>query len=172
MDIALTITAGLVFGLLLLIGVALTALTLPGLWLPVLAACIWEFFFPGSFSWWTIGAAALLGVIAEAIEFFGAAAGTKRSGGTRSGALGATIGSIIGAIAGSMVLPIIGTIAGAVIGAGAGAITGERGIAGKTWQASMKSGAGAARGRAVALIVKTSVAAVIGLVLAVAAVVD
>ena len=49
-----------------------------------------------------------------------------------------------------------------------GAVTGERGISGRTWRDSMKVGAGAAKGRFLATIVKTILAAVVGLILCIA----
>jgi uncharacterized protein len=152
-------------------GVVLTALTLPGLWLTLIVAVGLQFIFgdPALFSWWTLGVCLALAIAAEVIELVSSAAGATKSGGGRSGAWGALIGSFIGAILGTFIpIPIVGTIAGAVIGAAAGAIMGERGIAGKTWTASLKVGAGAAKGRFLATIVKTAIAALIGLILVVA----
>lgn len=165
-----TILAGVAFTLLAIIGVALTAITLAGLWLPVIAAITWEILFPGTFSWWTIGLAGALCLAGEAVEFFGAAHGTRKSGGGRAGAWGATIGSLLGAVLGSFVVPILGTILGAVLGAGIGAITFERGISARPWREAFTSGGGAAKGRALALVVKTSIALVVGLWLAIASV--
>lgn len=158
----MTLAAGALFALVGVLGVVLTLLTFSGLWLPVLGALIWQIFFPETFSWWTIGVCIFLCFFGEAVEFFGAAHGAKRSGGGRASAWGATIGSILGAIIGSFILPILGTIVGAVLGAGAGALSAERGIASKPWKQSLSSAAGAAKGRALALIVKTAIAGVVG----------
>lgn len=158
----MTIAAASTFTLVALLGVALTAMTLPGLWLPIVGAAIWEIAFPDTFSWWTIGACALLCLGGEAVEFFGAAHGAAKSGGGRPAAWGATIGSIIGAILGSIVLPIIGTIIGAVGGAAIGALSAERGIAEKNWRQSLASASGAAKGRALALMVKVAIAGAVG----------
>lgn len=167
----MTIAAGATFALVGLFGVMLTALTLAGLWLPILAAIVWQIFFPETFSWWTIITCILLCFGGEAVEFFGAAHGAKKSGGGRAAAWGATIGSILGAILGSFVLPIIGTIIGAVAGAGAGALSAERGIAAKPWKQSLTSATGAAKGRAIALVVKTAIAAIVGVAIFVDAIV-
>mgnify|MGYP001311860996 CR=1 FL=1 len=166
----ITILAGITFTLIAILGVALTALTLAGLWLPIVGAIIWEIFYPGTFSWWTIGLAGSLCLAGEAVELLGAAHGSRKSGGGRAGAWGATIGSLLGAILGSFVLPIIGTIIGAVVGAGLGAITFERGISARPWREAFTSGSGAAKGRALAIVVKTAIALVVGVWIAVASI--
>lgn len=158
----MSIVAALTFLVLALVGVALTAITLAGLWLPVIGAIVWEIFFPGTFSWWTIGLAGGLCLVGEAVEFFGAAHGTRKSGGGKPAAWGATIGSLLGAILGSFVVPLLGTIVGAVLGAGVGALAFERGISAKPWRQAFTSGTGAAKGRALALVVKTAIALVVG----------
>lgn len=158
----MTIAAGAAFALIGLLGVMLTALTLAGLWLPIVAAIVWQIFYPETFSWWTIGVCIVLCFGGEAVEFFGAAHGAKKSGGGRAAAWGGTIGSIVGAILGSFVLPIIGTIIGAVAGAGIGALSAERGIGAKPWRQSFSSASGAAKGRALALVVKTGIAGIVG----------
>jgi hypothetical protein len=160
-------------------GVVLTLFTFSGVWLTLLVAVVLQLayaeFLPEVgplFSWWTIAVSAGIGLAAELIELFASAAGASRSGGGRSGAIGSIIGGIAGAIGGSILIPvpIVGTIAGAVIGAGLGAAAGERGIGGRTWQASMRVGAGAAKGRFIATVVKTILAAVVGLILCIAVV--
>jgi hypothetical protein len=155
------------------LGILLTLVTLPGVWVTLLAAVICQFAFgePALFSWWTLGGCAALAFAAEVFELFSSAAGAAKSGGGRSGAIGSVIGAIVGAILGSFIIPIVGTVIGAVVGAGGGAIMAERGIAGRSWNQSLKIGQGAAVGRFAALIVKTAVAAAIGVVLVAAAVI-
>lgn len=167
----MSIFAACVLALLTPVAILLTAMTLPGLWIPVIVAAIWTWLEPGLMSPWAIGAAVAIGVGAELVEFFGAASGTRKSGGSRSGAIGATIGTIIGAIVGSFVVPILGTIVGAVVGAGVGAIGGERGVGQRTWRESWRSGQGAARGRVIAMVVKSIAAGIMGLTLAISALV-
>lgn len=159
------------------VGVILTLFTFSGVWLTLLVALTLQLaygeFLPGIgplFSWWTLGAGGAIGLAAEIIELVASAAGAKKSGGGRSGAIGSVVGGVVGAIVGSFLIPvpIVGTILGAVIGAGLGAVTGERGISGRTWRDSMKVGAGAAKGRFLATIVKTILAAVVGLILCIA----
>jgi hypothetical protein len=152
-----------------LLGIVLTAATLPGTWIAVLIAMLCQWWNPGLFSWWTIGAAAAMALIGEAIDLLASAAGAARSGGGRSAALGSVIGGLGGAIIGSIVLPIVGTILGAVVGAGLGAGMAERGIRERSWRDSAAVGAGAAAGKAVATIAKLGIAVAIGLTLSVAA---
>lgn len=153
------------------VGLALTALTLPGIWVLLAVALVCQVWQPGLFSWWTLAIAGALGVLAELIEFAASAAGAGKAGGTRSGAVGSVIGSLAGAIGGAVLLPIpiLGSVAGAVVGAALGALVGERGVAGRTWGDSVRVGRGAAVGRLVAMVVKTGIAAGIGVQLTVAA---
>ncbi len=149
----------------------LTLLTLPGVWLTLVAAlgCQWAWAAwshePRLFDWWTLGLLAGLALAGEILETVSSAVGAKRSGGGKSGALGSILGALVGAIAGSFLLPVVGTIIGAVLGAGIGAVAAERGIRGRSWADSMKVGRGAAGARLVALVVKTAIAALVGLVL-------
>jgi hypothetical protein len=77
----------------------------------------------------------------------------------------------VGAIGGSFAIPIpvLGTIVGAAAGAGAGALLLERAGGKKTWMQSGKIGAGAAAGRLVATIIKSSLAGLIAVILSIAA---
>jgi uncharacterized protein len=153
-------------------GVLLTVLTLPGVWLTLLIAAGLQLAYPEPpFSWYTLGVCTGLALIGEIYELVAAPAAARRKGGGRSGAWGSVIGSIIGAIAGSVVLPVIGTIIGAVVGAGVGALALERGIGQKTWSHATSIGAAAAKGRFVGTVVKTALAAAVGLALTVASIV-
>lgn len=158
-----------------LAGAFITLMTFPGTWLILLVAlvCQWAFGDPRIFSWWTLGAMTGLALAAEVYEFLASAAGSTRSGGGKSGAIGSIIGAIVGAILGSFLvpIPIVGTFVGAVLGAGIGALVLERGIGKKSWTDSYTIGKGAAVGRFTATIIKGIIAAVIGVVLTVAALV-
>ncbi len=59
-------------------GVILTILTLPGTWLAVLMGVIVAIWRPELISWWTVGAAGALAVIAEIVELAASAAGRKK----------------------------------------------------------------------------------------------
>jgi uncharacterized protein len=150
-----------------LVGVALTILTFPGVWLTLLVALGLQLIWGPVYSWYTLGVCVGLAFLAEVFEFVASAAGATQSGGGRSGAIGAIAGSTIGALGGTFLLPIpvVGTIAGAVIGAVLGAVAGERGVSGRPWGESMRIGVGAAKGRLLATVVKSAVAALVAVVL-------
>lgn len=166
----MSLVAASIVALASLAGVALTILTLPGIWLTLAVALLcWWWMGADFYSAWTLAAALAMGIVAEVVELAASAAGAAKSGGGRSGAIGSIVGGVVGALAGSLILPIIGTIAGGVIGAGLGAIAGERGIAGKTWSHAARVGKGAMVARFIALCVKIAFAVAIGVTLTVAA---
>ena len=144
-----------------LTGVVCVLLALPGIWLMTLISALCMWWQPEIISWRVVLTLVILGIISEAIDLFASAAGAKKFGGSKRGAVGAIIGSIVGAIAGGIFLSVIpvvgwvvGPILGGILGAGAGALMVERGIVNKTWNDSFKSGGGAAAGRAVSIFVK------------------
>ncbi len=168
------ITVASLLLLLNVLGIALTALTLPGIWLMLLFAGLaqwWQQAVYGTwmFSWWTLGTCAALALLAEIIEFVASALGAAKFGGTRWGALGSIVGTIVGAVVGSFFLFPLGTILGAAVGAGAGALLCERHLGKRTWEAAGKAGAGAAIGRLAATLVKVSIAILVAIILSVAA---
>jgi uncharacterized protein YqgC (DUF456 family) len=155
-----------------ILGMLLTAFTLPGLWLNIiLVFVIWWFWKPHFYEspGWTFGGALAIAVIGEIAEFVAGAAGAAKGGSSRAGAIGAMVGAIAGAILMVPVLPPLGTIVGGVLGAAAGTILVERGYKNRTWQHSMQAGTGAAIGRALATIAKTLCAIAVALILCVGA---
>ena len=152
-----------------LTGVVCVLLALPGIWLMTLIAAMCMWWQPEIISWRAVLTLVILGIVSEAIDLFASAAGAKKFGGSKRGALGAIIGTIIGAIAGGVFLSVIpvvgwviGPILGGIMGAGVGALIVERGIVKQTWGDSMKSGGGAAAGRAVSIFVKLGLTVVAG----------
>lgn len=149
------------------LGVALVAVTLPGIWVAVLVAALIDFWRPEVMSTWVLLTAVGLAILAEIIEFVSSAAGSKRAGGSRSGVWGSLFGTVVGLIVGQILIPIpiIGAVIGGVVGAGLGALFAERGVAGRTWGESWKSGRGAANGRAWSIVFKTAVGMVVAVLL-------
>jgi uncharacterized protein YqgC (DUF456 family) len=134
---------------LLVTGLFVNILGLPGLWLMVAAhaAFGWLTGWGNYVGWGSLVAIIVLGLMAEGVEFLAGAAGSKAAGGSKRGMAGAIIGGIVGGLAGTAIpVPILGTIIGAVIGAGLGAFLIERAI-GRTHEESMQIGFGAAKGR-------------------------
>lgn len=156
-----------------LIGIALTAITLPGNWLIVLWAFIIKLWQPDLVSWWSLVALVALAGVGEGLEFLASALGATKAGGTKHGAIGAMIGSLVGAIVGIVVPPpIIGSIFCAALGAAIGAVVGERYINKRSWEESGKVAAGAAIGRVIAMFAKILIAAFMSLILCLAMVVN
>lgn len=153
-------------------GVALVAVTLPGIWLMVASAIAVELWRPEILGTWVLVTLVSLGVLGEVVEFVSSMAGSKRAGGTRAGAWGSLVGTLVGMLAGQVLIPvpILGAVVGGVVGAGVGALGAERGVAGRGWRDAWRSGRGAATGRALSIVLKTGVAAASAAVLTVGAV--
>lgn len=166
------ILAAVAVALLAIVGLGLTVITLPGLWLPIGAALLIQWWRPGDellFDWSTIIACVGMGVLAEVIEFLAGSLGAAKAGSSKRGALAAGVGSLIGALVGAPVGLFVGAIIGAVAGAGVGAYLAERYWVKKTGAEATRAMTGAAIGRAIAMVVKTALAAAIGVTLSVAA---
>ncbi len=103
-----------------LLGVALTVLSLPGIWLMVLGALFVEWWQPAALSWGAIVACVLIAIVGEVLEFIASAIGAAKAGGSKRAATGALVGGLIGGIVGTVLIPIpiLGTILGGAIGAG------------------------------------------------------
>jgi len=151
-------------------------LTLPGIWSMFVVSGLCMLWQPDVITWRAVVTIAVIGIIAEGVEFFASAVGVKRLGGSKRGAVGSIIGAIIGAILGGIflsVIPVIGwvvgPIVGGILGAGAGAFFVERGIVQMSWKDSMKSGGGAAIGRTISIFVKLGLAIGAGIFFIIAA---
>ncbi|MBS0192014.1 MAG: DUF456 domain-containing protein [Phycisphaerales bacterium] len=137
------------------LGLVLSILTLPGIWLPVAVAIGFQIYDPSLFPWWSIVVAALIGLLAEGLELAASAMGASKAGGTKRAAAGAIAGTIFGAVCGSFVLLFpIGTIVGAVVGAGLGAGLLDSSRNERTLKQVATVGAGAAAARGVAIVLK------------------
>ncbi|HYF15760.1 MAG TPA: DUF456 domain-containing protein [Phycisphaerales bacterium] len=147
-----------------LIGVALTAVTLPGTWLIAAAAIAVRILRPEMLSWWPIAVLLVLALLGELLEFVAGALGARKAGASRTGAIGAVVGALVGALAGAPVLFPVGSIVGGAVGSGAGAVLGEHMQTRKTWKESARIAGGAAAGRLLATVAKTLIAALMGVV--------
>jgi len=145
-----------------LVGLALVALGLPGLWLMVLAViangALTDFQRIGLA---TIVIVVVLAVIGEVIEAWLGFGMARRYGGSKRAGWGALIGGIVGAIVGVPV-PIIGSVIGAFIGSFAGAVIFEYSKSGPG--TALRAGWGALLGRAAATAAKTAVGVIIAVV--------
>ncbi len=144
---------------------------LPGTWVMVLVAAVFEWWMPGEymFSWTVLAMAGALALIGELFEFGFGAAGARHAGASKRAAALAIAGGIVGAILGTAVpVPIAGTLIGACLGAFAGSIFGDL-WAGRPMFRSVTAGRGAAVGRLWGTISKLVVGAAIVILLGVAA---
>lgn len=143
--------------LLLLSGLVLTVMTLPGLWLMLAAAAGYAVATKGQYiSWGTLIVLLAIAGIAEIIEFTSSGSGAKKAGGGRAGLVGALIGAVVGGIFLSIALsfiPVLGTLVGVCVGTFLGAMAGEL-IVGRELGHSASVGFGAAKGRLFGTLIK------------------
>jgi len=159
---------------LMLLGLFVNILGLPGLWLLV-ASVIgyalvtgWNVHVGWPLVWTLVG----LGILAEIVEFVAGGAGAKTAGGTKRAMLGGIVGAIIGGICLSFLLPIpiVGTVFGACLGAFLGAALVELAIYRDVNRAApVPTRAGAARGRFWGILYKTGIGLVMFIVAGIAA---
>lgn len=148
-----------------------TLLTLPGNWLVVGLAALFAWWFPAEagrgITWQTVGIAAALAVVGEAIEFAAGAAGAAKHGASRRAVALSLVGAMAGSLAGLVVglpIPILGPLIVAVFGGAAGAFAGA--YLGETWKGrpeadKIAAGQGAFMGRIWGTLGKLAIGAVI-----------
>jgi hypothetical protein len=145
----------LILFLFLLAGLAITVMTLPGLWLMLASAAVYAWITHGAFiGWWTLLILLILATTAELIEFLSSGAGAKRAGGGKAGLIGAIVGGILGGIFLSIIpIPILSTLVGVCLGTFFGAMVGEFAM-GREITHSAVIGFGAAKGRLFGTMIK------------------
>lgn len=142
--------------LVLIVSLALIALGLPGIWVMIASAVVYDITtHSNAIGWFTLVAITILAVIAEFLEFTMAGKYARKYGGGRRASWGAMIGGVIGAFVGFPV-PVVGPVIGAFIGSFAGALIGER-SSGSTMGASTRAATGSLVGRALATALKIGV---------------
>ena len=104
--------------LLCLGGLFLSALSISGTWLVLAAAALAGWLAPpGAFPEWPtlLGMSACCAAV-DVVEWFAAAWGVRRRGGSRAAGWMALLGSLGGAILGGMVVPLLGSLVGMMAG--------------------------------------------------------
>ena len=148
--------AFIILVLVLALSLVLVALGLPGLWVMIASAVVYNLIVPpGPIGWFTLVGIGVLGVIAEVIEFTLSGKFARKYGGSRRASWGAIIGGTIGAFMGFPV-PIVGPLIGAFVGSFVGALAGELSV-GSRAGASTKVAFGALVGRVAATAVKMAI---------------
>ncbi len=153
--------------ILLVGGIALAAVNLPGLWLMLAAVCGYAWLTGWAYvgKWWLL-VLLLVAIIAEVIDTFAAGAGAKRAGGSRRGTIGAILGGIIGGIFLSFLIPVplLGTVIGICVGTFFGALAGEL-SGGRHVEHSLHIGVGATKGRLTGMLAKVAIGVVMAVLI-------
>lgn len=150
-------------------GLFLNIVGLPGLWLIVVGVVLYAWWFGFALiGWWTIAIIVALGLLAELVEFAAGAAGSKAAGGTKRGMAGAIVGGLVGGLVGTALLPIpiVGTIVGSVLGTFVGSYVIELGINREHGDAMWIS-YGAAKGRVWGMVFKSVFGVAMGILAAI-----
>src|SRR6266508_1812923 len=144
----------------LVVSLILIALGLPGLWVMIASAVMYNILVGDTpIGWFTLVCVGILAAIAEIIEWTLAGKFARKYGGSRRAAWGAVIGGTLGAILG-FPLPIVGPLIGAFLGSFIGALVGEV-SSGGTRRAATRVAWGALLGRVAATAIKMAIGAAI-----------
>jgi uncharacterized protein YqgC (DUF456 family) len=140
----------------LILSLILIALGLPGLWVMIASAVVYNILIgETAIGWFTLICVGILAAIAEVIEWTLSGKYARKYGGSRRAAWGAVIGGTLGAILGFPV-PIVGPLVGAFAGSFAGALFGEL-SSGATRRESTRVAWGALVGRVAATAMKMAI---------------
>jgi uncharacterized protein len=146
----------LILAAVMFVGLLLVPLGLPGIWLIVGAAAVYNPLTKSeAIGTWTIVGVLVLATIAEVIEFTLAARYTRQYGGSKRAGWGAILGGMIGAIVGVPV-PVIGSVIGAFVGSFVGALLAEWSRGTRT-RAATRVATGALLGRVAATAAKIGI---------------
>ena len=155
------LTLILALGLVAAVGLGLSILQLPGVWLILAAGIAYDWYFDWSrITWWWLGILIGVAIASEIFDAFAGAYAASKAGASKQASIGAFLGGFIGMILFSIPIPIIGTIVGGLLGCFAGALIGEMSVRDDVG-AGTKIGAFAVMGRIVGLVAKTGTALVV-----------
>jgi len=158
----LILAAVIIFSLILIV------LGLPGLWIMVASAVVYNLVVPGDpIGWFTLVAVGVLALVAELLEFSMTGTYARKYGGSRRAGWGAIIGSIVGAMVGFPV-PIVGPVIGAFVGSFLGALIAEF-TGGSSAGDATRVAKGALIGRVVSTVLKIGIGFTIGIWIFIAA---
>jgi uncharacterized protein len=146
----------------IVLSLILIVLGLPGLWIMVATAVVYNMIVPGDpIGWFTLVAVAVLALIAELLEFSLTGRYARKYGGSRRASWGAILGGMIGAMVGFPV-PIIGPVIGAFVGSFCGALIAEL-TGGTSAGDATRVAKGALIGRVVSTMLKIGIGFTIGI---------
>lgn len=160
---ALLILAGVI-----ILSLILIVLGLPGLWIMVATAVVYNMIVPDDpIGWVSLIAVGVLALVAELLEFSLAGRYARKYGGSRRAGWGAILGGIIGAMVG-LPVPIIGPVLGAFVGSFVGALVAEF-TGGASASDATRVAKGALLGRVVSTMLKIGIGFTIGIWIFIAA---
>ncbi|MGQ0766369.1 MAG: DUF456 domain-containing protein [Gemmatimonadota bacterium] len=158
----------MLFAVVLLGCLFVVPLGLPGLWMMIGAAFLWNWIVPtATIGWGALGLSVAMAVLAEVFEWTLSAKYTARYGGSRRAGWGAILGGIAGAFIG-VPIPIIGSVIGAFAGAFAGALIMEFSRRESTAESATRVAKGALVGRVAATAVKVGLGCAVAALLLIA----
>ena len=158
----------LILAAVIILSLILIVLGLPGLWIMVATAVVYNMIVPGDpIGWISLIAVAVLALIAELLEFTMTGRYARKYGGSRRAGWGAIIGGMIGAVVGFPV-PIVGPVIGAFVGCFVGALLGEL-TGGASAGDATRVAQGALIGRVVSTMLKIGIGFTIGIWIFIAA---
>jgi uncharacterized protein YqgC (DUF456 family) len=154
--------AFVILTLVLIVSLALVALGLPGIWVMIASAVVYNLTtHSDAISWVTLIGISVLALVAEYFDFTMTGKYARKYGGSRRASWGAMLGGVVGAFVGVPV-PIIGPVIGAFIGSFIGALIGEK-SAGSTASDSARVAGGSLIGRALGTALKIGVGCAIAM---------
>lgn len=158
----------LTLAVVIVLSLILVVLGMPGLWVMVASAVVYNMIVPGDpIGWVTLVAVGVLALVAELLEFTLSGRYARKYGGSRRAGWGAILGGIVGAMVGFPV-PIIGPIIGAFVGSFVGALIAEL-TGGASPGDATRVAKGALIGRVVSTMLKIGIGFTIGIWIFVAA---
>ena len=158
----------LILSAVIILSLILIVLGLPGLWIMVASAVVYNMIVPGDpIGWVSLIAVAVLALVAELLEFTMTGRYARKYGGSRRAGWGAILGGIVGAMVGFPV-PIVGPIIGAFVGSFVGALVAEL-TGGASAGDATRVAKGALLGRVVSTVLKIGIGFTIGIWIFIAA---
>ena len=156
---------------LLLTGLFINLIGLPGLWVMVASTLGYAWLTGWKYVGWpALVAVLVLALLAEVVEFISGSAGAKKAGGSKRGMVGGIVGGVLGAIFLSVIpIPGVAQLVGAIIGTFAGVAAVEL-LVGKRVDKSIEIAGAAAKGRFWGTIFKTLIGVVLFFVAVVTAI--
>jgi uncharacterized protein YqgC (DUF456 family) len=152
----------------IIVSLILIVLGLPGLWIMVATAVVYNMVVPGDqIGWFSLVAVGVLAFVAELLDLSLTGKYARKYGGSRRAGWGAIIGSIVGAMVGVPV-PIVGPVIGAFVGSFVGALIAEV-TGGSSAGDATRVAKGALIGRAVSTALKIGIGFTIGIWIFIAA---